>query len=288
MIPLINCAWPGNWGECIDRFLSKAVEVGIGGFFGLIFDAIKYLVVEAVVAVIKAVGFLWIKIDSPDVQNHETVGFVVGHTQYILVAAASIAVIAGAMKMAISQRGEPLRDIMKSLITMTMVSAGLTAFASLLIKASDEFSEWIIAQALGSDTAFADQLTARISSPLKDGGLGLALVVLIGILMVISALIQLALMVIRYGMLILLVGILPLTASATNTEMGMMWFKKSIAWLVAFVIYKPVAALIYATAIKLMSSPTDSTLKVITGVTMMMMGIVALPALLRFVSPKAG
>jgi len=287
MIPLINCMWPGNWGECIDRFLDKAVNVGIGGLFALILDAIKFLVVQAVVAVMKAVGFLWIKIDSPDVQNHETVGFVISHTQYILVVAASIAVIAGAIKMAVSQRGEPLRDIMKSLITMAMVSAGITAFASLLIKASDQFSEWIINQALGGGTAFSDQLTDRMVHPLEDGGVSLALVILVGILMVISGLVQLALMVVRYGMLILLVGVLPLTASATNTEMGMMWFKRSIAWLVAFVIYKPVAALIYATAIKLMSSPTDSTVKVITGATMMVMGIVALPALLRFVSPKA-
>ncbi|WP_433012637.1 hypothetical protein [Kribbella sp. CA-294648] len=287
MIPLINCMWPPNWGECISRFLEKAVEVGIGGLFGLILDAIKFLVVQAVTEVMKAVGFLWIKIDSPDVENHETVTFVTSHTQYILVAAASIAVIAGAIKMAVSQRGEPLRDIMKSLITMAMVSAGITAFASLLIRASDEFSEWVINRALGGGTQFSDQLTQKMVRPIEDAGLSLALVILVGILMVISGLVQLALMVIRYGMLILLVGVLPLTASATNTEMGMMWFKRSIAWLVAFVIYKPVAALIYATAIKLMSSPTDSTLKVITGATMMVMGIVALPALLRFVSPKA-
>lgn len=287
MIPLINCMWPPNWGECVSRFLEKAVEVGIGGLFSLILDAIKFLVVQAVTEVMKAVGFLWIKIDSPDVDNHETVGFVMSHTQYILVAAASIAVIAGAIKMAVSQRGEPLRDIMKSLITMAMVSAGITAFASLLIKASDEFSEWVINRALGGGTQFSDRLTDKMVHPLEDAGLSLALVILVGILMVISALIQLALMVIRYGMLILLVGVLPLTASATNTEMGMMWFKRSIAWLVAFVIYKPVAALIYATAINLMSSPTDSTVKVITGATMMVMGIVALPALLRFVSPKA-
>ncbi|WBQ05597.1 hypothetical protein [Kribbella sp. CA-293567] len=288
MIPKINCLWPPNWGECLDKYLGEAVTSAIGGFFSLIFDAIKAMVIAAVEAVIKAVGFLWIEIDSPNVQDHRTITFVHDHTQYILVVAASIAVIAGGMKMAISQRGEPLRDIMKSLITMAMVSAGLTGFIALLIQASDQFSAWILDRALGADdNAFAKKLVEKVTDPLKDGGVGLALVILVGILMVITALIQLALMIIRYAMLILLVGVLPLTASATNTEMGAMWFKRAIAWLVAFVIYKPVAALIYATAIKLMSSPTDATFKVITGVTMMVMGVVALPALLRFVSPKA-
>ena len=57
------------------------------------------------------------------------------------------------------------------------------------------------------------------------------------------------------------------------------------------------AALIYATAIKLMSTPkppegytppegTPETLKVIMGVTMMIIAVVALPAILRFVSPR--
>ncbi|WP_020390887.1 hypothetical protein [Kribbella catacumbae] len=287
MIPLINCLWPPNWDDCLSRFLSKAVNAGLSGFFGLLFEAIKELVVMAVQAVMLAVGFLWITIDSPEVQGHATVTFITSHTQYLLVFAATIALIAGAIKMAISQRGEPVRDILKSLLTMVVVSSAGVAFASVLISASDSFSEWIIKQALGN-MEFSRRIADIITDPLKDGGVGLVLVILVGILMVITALIQLALMVVRYGMLILLVGVLPLTAAATNTEMGMMWFKRSVSWLVAFIIYKPVAALIYATAIKLMTAPTDSTLKIITGVTMMVMGIVALPALLRFVSPKAG
>jgi hypothetical protein len=293
MIPLMNCWWPPNWDDCITEFLGKAVNVALGGFFGLIFDAIKALVIEAVVAVVKAVGFLWVDIQSPDLQGNETIGFVSGHTKYILVFAASIAVIAGAIKMAVSQRGEPLRDILKSLITMALVSAGITGFTAVLIEASDSFSGWIIRQALGPDKSFQDSLTEKLTDPLK-GRIGLALVVLVGILMVISGLIQLVLMIIRYGMLILLVGVVPLTASATNTEMGMMWFKRSLGWRAGFIIYKPVAALIYATALYLMSTPTSKdatpgtsqTLKIIMGVTMMIVAVVALPAILRFVSPR--
>jgi hypothetical protein len=128
-------------------------------------------------------------------------------------------------------------------------------------------------------------------NPLKDEGVGLALVILLGICMVITSLIQLGLMIVRYGMLVLLVGVIPLTAAATNTEQGMAWFKRSVGWLAAFIIYKPLAALIYATAITLIGSqPADrgATLQVITGLTMMAMSVVALPALLRFVSPRTG
>ena len=108
--------------------------------------------------------------------------------------------------------------------------------------------------------------------------------------MIVSSIIQIGLMFVRNGMLILLIGALPLAAAATNTEMGKAWFRKLIGWLAAFVAYKPVAALIYAAAFRLFSDDTGGVtgmVRVTTGVTMMVMALVAMPALIRFVSPKA-
>ncbi|MGY4767756.1 type IV secretion system protein [Kribbella sp. CWNU-51] len=300
MIALSCSWWPGDWDDCVEHYLGKALSAAMGPFFKPIFDAIEKVVVDAVNAVLKAVGFLWIYIKTPDVSNNGTVSFIQVHTNYILGAAAFIAVVVAAIQMAVSHRGEPLREILKSLLTMVVVSAAGTSFAALLIQASDEFSSWIISTALNADDkSFAEQLAAKMADPLKDPGdqLQFALIIFVGILMVITAIIQLGLMIVRYGMLVLLVGVLPLTAAATNTEMGMMWFKRAIGWLAGFIIYKPVAALIYATAITLMTTPavpegakapegTPQTLKVVMGVTMMIIAVVALPAILRFVSPR--
>ncbi|TDU89968.1 TrbL/VirB6 plasmid conjugal transfer protein [Kribbella voronezhensis] len=281
---------PWNWDDCARKYLGDAIQAAIGGLFGFLFDTLKKLIVDAVVAVLKAVGTLWVDIKTPGIGNNSAILFVQAYTFWILVFAATISVIIGGVRMAVSQRGEPLRDIMKSLLTMVVVSGAGVAFASTLITVSDVFSRWIIQQSIG-ESNFDEKLTEKMTNPLKDSGVGLMLVIVIGILMVISALVQLGLMVIRYGMLVLLVGVLPLTAAATNTEAGMMWFKRAVGWLAGFIIYKPVAALIYATAIFLIGEPKggpDSTLKVITGVTMMLLAIVALPAILRFVSPRTG
>jgi hypothetical protein len=296
---VLGCSWaPWDWDDCVEEKLADAVEAAFGPFFKIIFEAITEVVVKAVEAVLKAVGFLWIWIDTPNVSNSGTSGFIQVHTNYIMAAVATIAVIIGAIQMAVSHRGEPLRDILKSLLTLVIVSSAGAVFASTLIQAADEFSVWIINQALGADDhGFGNKLADLMLDPLKDPGeaLGMALVIFVGIMMVITGLMQLALMIVRYGMLVLLVGVLPLTAAATNTEMGMMWFKRSMAWLAGFIIYKPVAALIYATAIKLMGSPetpdgapdgTSQTLKLVMGVTMMIFAVVALPAILRFVSPR--
>jgi len=297
---VLGCSWaPWDWDDCVKQGLEAAVNWALTPFFKLIFKAVAAVVVAAVEAVLKGVGFLWIYIKTPDIGNTGTAGFIQVHTNYILAAAATIAVIVAAIQMAVSHRGEPLREILRSLLTMVVVSAAGATFAAALIGAADEFSSWIIGQALGAnDHAFATELTKRMVDPLKDPNdtVGFALIIFVGILMVITAVIQLALMIVRYGMLVLLVGVLPLTASATNTEMGMMWFKRAVGWLAGFIIYKAVAALIYATAIYLMSAPqapggkapdgTPQTLKIVMGVTMMIIAVVALPAILRFVSPR--
>jgi len=288
---VLGCSWaPWNWDDCVAEYLGKAIELTLGSIFDFLFDTLKKLIIDAVIAVLKAVGTLWIDLDTPDIGSNSAINFVQAYTFWILVAAATISVIIGGVRMAVSQRGEPVRDIIKSLLTMVVVSGAGVAFASTLIKVSDVFAQWIVQQAIGTSN-FDAKLTEKMTNPLKDNGVGLMLVILIGILMVISALVQLGLMIIRYAMLVLLVGILPLTAAATNTESGMAWFKRAVGWLVGFIIYKPVAALIYATAIFLIGEPkggADSTLKVITGVTMMLLAIVALPAILRFVSPRTG
>jgi hypothetical protein len=286
----LGCSWaPWNWLDCVKEHLADAVQAAIGGLFGFLFDTLKKIIIDAVIAVLHAVGTLWIDIKTPDVSTNSAVLFVQSYTFWILVLAATFSVIIGGIRMAVSQRGEPLRDILKSLLTLVVVSTAAVSFISTLIEISDLFSHWVITEALGS-SSFDQKLTEKMANPLKDSGVGLMLVIVIGILMVISALVQLGLMIIRYGMLVLLVGVLPLTAAATNTEAGMAWFKRAIGWLVGFVIYKPVAALIYATAIRLIGDPggPDATLKVVTGVTMMVLAIVALPAILRFVSPKTG
>lgn len=296
MIALECGWWPSQWGDCVSDVLGDAFKWAFGSVGEFLFDIIKALVIEAVEVVLKAVGTLWLDLNTPNLGNNGAVSFIHQYTLWALIFAATISVIIGGVRMAVSQRGEPAREIIKSLLTMVVVSGACVGFAATLIDVADTFSQWIVDKALTVDdkpeTAdFPAVVAAQLLNPLKTEGVGLMLVIVIGILMVITSMVQLVLMVIRYGMLILLVGVLPLTAAATNTESGMMWFKRSIAWLVGFIIYKPVAAIIYAGAIRQIAQPAgvnDATLKVMMGICMMMLAVVALPAILRFVSPKTG
>ena len=164
-------------------------------------------------------------------------------------AAAVLAVIVAGARWRGSTSAEPGRELVKALLTLVVVAgAGLTAIA-LAVDRGGRRSRG------GSSTARSTGRTsARTSPPARPGGdhrrrgdhrdhLGL--------LAFFASLIQIALMVVRGGMLVILAGILPLSASATNTEWGRAWFKKCIAWLIAFILYKPAAAIVYATAFRL-------------------------------------
>src|SRR5207248_9543444 len=107
--------------------------------------------------------------------------------------------------------------------------------------------------------------------------------IVLGILAFLAPLIQIMLMLVRGGMLVLLIGTLPLIAAFSNTEMGLQWFRKASAWLIAFALYKPAAAVVYAVAFDLAGQP--GALALLDGVMMLVLAILALPALLRFVVP---
>lgn len=85
-------------------------------------------------------------------------------------------------------------------------------------------------------------------------------------------------------MVVLLIGFLPLTAAVSNLPTGRQSWQKAITWLAAFVLYKPVAATIYALSFK-MADHSQGIVSEISGIALMVAAVFALPALMRFVAP---
>ncbi|WP_133163805.1 hypothetical protein [Cryobacterium zongtaii] len=200
---------------------------------------------------------------------------------------AVLSVIVAGLRMAWTQRMQPGKELLQSLLTLVVVSsAGLTA-VGLAVAAADGFSVWILDGAADGD--FKANITATLGVA-SSSGIGLIAMLILGTITILMSYVQVFLMVIRGGMLVILAGILPITAAFTNTETGRAWFKKSIGWIVAFILYKPAAAIVYAAAFKLTGSNLfveDSTglVKMLTGLALMAMALVALPALMKFVAP---
>lgn len=290
MIPLCGLS---NFLSCLADYLQDAVKAALGGMVDLILQAIRDLVALAVKFILESIGTLWIRIptvpltEGPDFQPIDTLAFVHGQLAWYVIAAGTASVIVAGIRTAYHQRGEPLRDLGKSLLTLALVSASGLAVITLLTQAADAMAENLINASLGaSGDTFARRMAELVVNPMTGANASFAMVVIFGFVAIVTSFIQIVFMIARSAMLILLAGVLPIAAAATNTEMGKAWFRKVCGWTAAFIAYKPVAALVYATALSLAGNPEGDLIKVATGVTMMVLAVLALPALIRLVAPK--
>lgn len=202
-------------------------------------------------------------------------------------ALAVLAVIIGGIRMVWEQRGAPLKDLLRSLLTLTLVSGlGLGVIAMLVI-AADTFAAAII-QRSTDGKGFAEAMNGLVMT--GQSGIARFILIVLGLVGLIASLVQIVLMVVRSGMLVILAGILPTTAAFTNTEMGRQWFQRAVGWTIAFILYKPAAAIVYSVAFLLMgnTSGRDALVGSISGFTLMIVALFALPALMRFVTPMVG
>lgn len=201
---------------------------------------------------------------------------------------AVLAVILGGIRMIWEQRGAPLKDLLRSLITLTLVSGLGVSVISIMVIAADAFSVAIIERSTDGK-GFAEAMNVLLA--MNEVGKAVFIVIILGLIGLIASIAQIVLMVVRSGMLVILAGILPTTAAFTNTEMGKQWFQKALGWTIAFILYKPAAAIVYSVAFLLMEGTDEesgSLVATITGFTLMIVALFALPALMRFVTPMVG
>jgi hypothetical protein len=297
------------------------VEIGCNikeGFQSMItnqFDNLAQRIGEMASSGLQAVSTFWIKIDSPTLSNEHIkegctpvpktascstftdtgpIAFLHSHVLEVSFSIFTLAVLVAGMRIAWEQRAEPLRQLLKATMLFVVVSAAGTATLQLLAAWSDGFAMELVQKATPKDQQFqhalGDMLLQGGAAQAAGQQLPLMVVMFFGIAVFVAAVIQIVLLLIRSAMLVLLAATFPLAAAATNTEVGKAWFRKYCAWALAFIAYKPAAALVYAAAMKMtQAGMTDgsgnSLVQALTGLMMMLLAVFALPALLRFAVP---
>jgi type IV secretion system protein TrbL len=262
---------------------------------GAVNDAITNLaksILEGMSQMVATLSTFWVSMPTANLASQDgvsaspVVGFVNSELGYWTLALAVLSVILGGTRMIWEQRGAPLKDLLRSLLTLTLVSGLGLAVISILVIAANAFSASIIDRATDGK-GFAHAMGILVLT--NQTGVGVFILIILGLVGLLASLVQIVLMIVRGGMLVILAGILPTTAAFTNTEMGRQWFQKAVGWTIAFILYKPAAAVVYAVAFKLMgSSGGNVLLGSITGFALMIVALLALPALMRFVTPMVG
>ncbi|AOY73914.1 hypothetical protein IG195_20195 (plasmid) [Arthrobacter sp. TES] len=263
---------------------------------GMLDDAIGNLakaIMEGMSQMVTTLSTFWVSTPTVNLTSQDgstaspVVSIVNSELMPWTLALAVLAVILGGIRLIWEQRGAPLKDLLRSLVTLTLVSGLGLGVISILVIAADAFAAEII-QRSTDGRGFAESMQLLVMA--NQTGVGVFILIVLGLIGLLASLVQIVLMVVRSGMLVILAGILPTTAAFTNTEMGRQWFQKAVGWTIAFILYKPAAAIVYSVAFLLMgnSGVKDALIGSITGFTLMVVALFALPALMRFVTPMVG
>jgi type IV secretion system protein TrbL len=259
-----------------------------------IISTIASSVQDAEANIVGSLAAMWVQIPTPTIGSGSSAspigaaGVIWQSTTWLVGFFAVLGLLITAGKLAWQRRAEPAKAAFQGMLNLVLVTSCGVMGIDLATKAGDGYSVWILNTALGTDPN-SPTVSSNVNDAMKNLATGAAqgasamLIIVLGLFGIISCVIQLIMMFVRVAMLGLLTSILPITASISGTQKGAESFKKACGWLLSFILYKPVAATIYAYAI--LEMKINSAQGMLAGMTMIIMAAVALPALMRFIVP---
>ncbi|MBU6535509.1 hypothetical protein [Streptomyces mayonensis] len=256
----------------------------LGDPIGTILNGIADAVLAAAIMV-----FGSLVTDLPTLPSADTSKEINAETQWLVVYLAVGSLLFAAARMAIERRSDAGQTALKGILRVVLVSGAGSSVVMAAAALSDNYSNYLFKGAA--------QETLRNVGGCSDGGsLEGFLLLILAFLLLISGIIHTILLYVRLGVMILLLGTLPLAAAASMTDWGGGWWRKHIGWMIAWLLYKPAAGLVmYAGAVMMSSGNGDfaegtgsgdlSANERIAGIAVMLLSAVALPALLKLVVP---
>lgn len=269
------------------KFPTDAIEAASSGFWGdPIGDFVKSLLegnAEALALIMTA----WIK-ESP-FSGSDFSASVEGIFNLTLWAQGLLLVaslIVAGTRMAVARNrglGDGFEDVGKLMFNFILAGAALPVVIMALHQATDALSADWMSQGLGGDPEAAINAVTLID---EETGLGPAAVLILVVFALLGALAQLVALVIREGLLVVVVGLLPLAAAAYALSTGKQAFKSMIGFVVAALLFKPVATLLYLAAFWLSSgNEAPSVMQAVSSMLLLAAAGLVLPALMRVVAP---
>lgn len=281
--------------EIMKNAVTDALTDGFGQLAATAFDGVIGFITKPLSWLLAMLGKMWIEF-TPILPDSAMGSKVTNKTLSSFSALAGLLMVCslmiGAAKIVITQRGEPLRDIARGLFTFVLMSSGWISACVLGLAGTDALASWIAKpvkpDGLAKMVGYLAAGTGPATGPLAFGLMSFILIIFVLIISLIL-MFQLAL---RGGILLILAGMGPIAASFASTKLGWEWCQKIVAWTVAFMLFKPVGALIWSAALTLSNTPiTDIndansvTAFALTPLALLLGCVFAMPALMKLVMP---
>lgn len=266
-------AWDSTFGKVVDSLMN-----GLGE------------------ALILALTF-WMKLPNERVSDSGTLFTKINdYTYQVQILLLMVSVILSGAKLAEARRGAAVSEAAESFRMYARVVFSSWMLGAVIVaatQASDKFSEWVINDATNGQAKDLAELMVKTS---KLQAFSPGLVLIIAIVGLLGALAQIVLAIVRQGLLIVAAGVLPLAAAASGTNTGRQSYPKLISWIIAFMLYKPVAAIVYMIAFVTAGNTDDLTStaglpdadqaqRMLVAIVLLCSAAFVLPALMRLATP---
>ncbi len=275
---------------------------GIGGLIEKGLDAaMRWLLkslLSALEVVLNGISEWWLGISGPGMGEGSPAAAVQNSTLYFVAVAGIIGTAFGIVRVVRTHSKDASVDLVMAIFATVAVTAIGGTAATYLLKASDAVAPWLLSNITGQGEDERKSLYQMLDIMPGDQSakfvIGLAIVSVILVLVAALASVVNALFVIfSYGMVAVLVGLLPILAAQSQTQAGKERFWKVMGWIFAAVLYKPTAAIIYGVGslwIKGMVTEDQKgdafaeLVSLISGMVVIVMACLALPALIKIVT----
>ncbi|MGW2965214.1 hypothetical protein ACWDGI_43180 [Streptomyces sp. NPDC001220] len=259
----------------------------ITGFFSFLGDPVGTvvgLIAKSILAAAIAV-FAGLAKTVPTLDGTTTSHDLSNKTSWIVVYLAVGSLLFAAGKMALERKGTAGITALKGIMRVVLVSGAATTICLAAARVADNYSTYLfddsVQKALDNIGACGDN--SNIQS---------FLLLLLAFLLLLAGILHTVLMYIRLGVMMIMLGTLPMAAAASMTDWGAGWWRKHIGWMISWLLYKPAVALVLNAGMAMITEGQNSKTGAdvntrIAGIGVMLLSAIALPALLKLVVPAA-
>ncbi|MFB9957169.1 hypothetical protein [Cellulomonas denverensis] len=143
------------------------------------------------------------------------------------------------------------RDFGRGVTGMNLLIRALDSLANKLINGSLACGPAADSSCFGGSVSTLLVFTSAVSAT----GLPAFLLLLLSVVAIFASAVQIVLMVVRSALMVVFAGLLPTAAAGSSTRTGRDWLNKLLSWMFGWMLYKPIAAFIYAAAFMLTATP---------------------------------
>lgn len=248
---------------------------------------------------IRLMTTFWMNVPGPRVNGESGIThFLTEFLDPFVALFAMCSLIIGAIKLMVDQSREATTDLMTGLATLLLATTMGAFLINIFGVAGDLFSDRILDHAT-ADGDMGENLVVLMAISGGNPVFSLTTAALVAAIGIPAAMLQFVFMLLRSLTLPILAGCIGVSAAFWASPDGRAWFRRFCTWTVAFLAYKPAAAIIYSSGFVMIGENRildaenldefgQAMVGTIAGLMLMGLSIIMLPALIGFVVPVAG